>query len=229
RDVLESAAPPEVRMQAARTAAGLADVEALSSVAALWLEDPSRRLDEGVLWDLTDAVAAAGEVHDDALVEVLRALAAKAPWAGVDALARRLVEAHPRDALRVARAGLLLDQADATSATDPAAARSALEQADALLLAVLGPQPGDDGTGALALRGRALAARGRLASDDAARKGRYLEAVHLAARSRRREIATRGREIANLLAADPLAGLLTPEEGKQLAADQAAIGVVLGE
>jgi len=229
RDVLGSGAPPEVRMQAARTAAGLADAEALPRVVALWLEDPSRRLDEGVLWDLIEGVAAAGKVHDAALVQTLETLAAKAPWAGVDALVRRLVEAQPRGTLRVARAGLLLDHAGAIAKADPEAARSSLEEADALLSAVLGPQPTEDATGALALRVRALAALGRLAGDDAARKGRYLAAVHLAARSRRREVATQGREIATLLAAQPLAGLLTPEEAKQLAADQAAIGVVLGE
>ncbi len=220
-------AQPEVRFEAAKTAASLGDAAALGDVADFWLEDPSRPVGTGALADLIEDAARADDTHDDQIAEVLLdKVLKKAPWSGVDELSARLVQQHARNGLRLARAKLLFERAT-TADLSSAEAQASLEPADQLLVAVLGADPKDDATGALPLRVKVQIALGSLAPDDATRKGHLLLAVQLAAKSGQAETAKLGRGAADTLAQPPLLALLTPEEKSRLDQDHAAIDRVL--
>lgn len=226
RRVLESKADVEVRKEAARTAAALADPTALDAVAGFWLEAPADEDRRIAFRDLIDAVASTGEGQDVAIARTLDGLRGKAPKAGLEALTRSLLERHPRNPFRRVMCLILLDRAQ-EEGTPPDAARAALEEADLLLQAILGPEPQDDEYGALGLRVRVKALLGDLAKDAAAKKTHWLEAVRLAARSTDPEVATEGRAVAEHFDDPKLSKALTPDERRRLGEDRAALEKVL--
>jgi hypothetical protein len=235
REVLEAPASEALRAQAARTAADLADAEALAPLVAWWAEQPEGPRAE-LLRALFEAVVRAGPLGDARVAAGLVAVA-KVPGRGdlavewADLLTKSaLRDPAPRPALLSAQAATLIARADtwALDAAGDARRSEDLEGARTILNAVVQGARGDDTEPA---RRTLIAVLERLAASLGASTAgveRRVEAVARAADSKDAETLRAGERLARELLSEPtLAKLLSPDERAELERQASTIRATL--
>lgn len=231
RELLESPVVDVLRIQAARTAAELADADALAPLIAWWAEQPQAPRAE-LLQALFDAVVRAGPLGDARVAAGLLAVSATpgqttqaVEWA--DALAKSaLRDPAPRPALLSAQAATMVARAD-TWATDPAGESRRAEDLEGARTILNGVVRDSRGENVEPARRTLVAVLERLAAGlGASLEGveRRVEAVARAADSKDADTLRAGERLARELLGDTaLRSLLSPAEQAELERQASAI------
>jgi hypothetical protein len=229
REVLGATEDPlDLRLQAADTAAALADGLALAPLVAFWREEPGEHR-AAKLEALLVAVAAAGGAHDEGIADTLLAVAATGRWDWSIERAGTLVESYPRVGVQVAWARLLHARGGVEERSLDER-RADLEAAHGRLDAVLAAAAPEEAEKARRLHVLVLRDLGALyAPDDPAslekRKEAFLEAVRIASESTDPQTA----QLALPLIDDLNGRELTPAETASLNAARQKIEDLLGQ